>query len=199
MSAAGHVTYYTGAGSPRRAPRAEISTHRGGTRRSPLSLMAGEFWVGPRDSPAVRECAAASRHETPRQPTFSVMTALTEKGGRGMRETVVAVIIRCDSCLSPARDLVGRVQQWASFDSAVSQLSDPGSGWLVSAEMQICPRCLARIHCSNTGHDWNERAEVAALSAADDVAARLCARCGEEELVGPDCLVRRREVRGVPR
>ena len=93
----------------------------------------------------------------------------------------------CDRCHLTALDSDGSPHHWRSFEEAIAELGAPPWSWSASSSSQVCASCLNALHCLELGHDWADWQSMDALG-EPDLAIRLCARCGRDEVTSAECV-----------
>lgn len=88
----------------------------------------------------------------------------------------------------PAQGPVGTPQHWDSIEAALADLSSPRWSWEAALSSQTCAACVNASRCLTRGHDWGDWQSMASLG-EPDLAIRLCASCGRDEVTSAECLV----------
>lgn len=98
---------------------------------------------------------------------------------------VVWVSVCCDRCLLPGDVRAGPARPLAHLGAARADLSGPSWGWEASTATQMCARCVRALVCQNRGHDWEDwqpHRERAGGDTYDELALRVCVRCGQDDV-----------------
>lgn len=103
-------------------------------------------------------------------------------------DVVLCVTVSCDRCHMPAQGPVGTPQHWDSIEAALAGLSGPRWSWEAASSSQTCAACVNASRCLTRGHDWGDWQSMATLG-EPDLAIRLCASCGRDEVASAECLV----------
>lgn len=105
-------------------------------------------------------------------------------------ETMVCVVVRCDTCHAAAPDGTKPIGRWPAGSVSAEQLP----GWDVTGSRHYCPCCRVRRECAAAGHDWGPWTTLADV--VDELAERVCLGCGLDQLAPAYTLAPVRSNRG---